>query len=96
MFCGRKTDCRELKANGKGETETMVIDTLEEGAAKQADDLEWPDHKRRELFGRMEGGLCITKNHEEEPRDERFKMQKKEGRRKMDSFALKKMNNLFS
>lgn len=31
VFCGRKTDCRELKANGKGEMETMVIDTLEEG-----------------------------------------------------------------
>lgn len=78
VFCGRKTDCRELKANGKGEMETMVIDTLEEGAAKQADDFEWPDHKRRELFGRMEGGLRITKDHEEETRGERFKMQKKE------------------
>lgn len=37
VFCGRKTDCRELKENGKAEMETMIIDGLEEGAAKQAD-----------------------------------------------------------
>lgn len=36
----------------------------------------------RELFGRMEGSLCIMRNQKEETRGERFKMQKKEIRRK--------------
>lgn len=40
VFCGRKTDCRELKENGKEEMETMVIDMLEEGAVKQDDGFE--------------------------------------------------------
>lgn len=40
VFHGRKTDCRELKENGKEEMETVVIYTLEEGAVKQDDGFE--------------------------------------------------------
>lgn len=81
MFCGKKTDCRELKENGKKNKQCC-------GQAREGRQQDM--RMAFELVGKIhwwgtvwEDGLCITENQEEEIRGtERFRMPRKERSKK--------------